>query len=57
MIKELFDGKKRKFNMEELNTLHKVLSVFYDRTKPEKTVLSDALYLRMKTNEILKNLK
>lgn len=53
----IFDKRKRNLNIKELECLHKILTIFYDRTKPKNTDLDDALYLRMKVKEILDNLK
>lgn len=52
-----FFKKKPTLTKEDLEELHNILSRFYDRTKPKKTELDDALYLRMRVNTILKSLK
>ena len=53
----IFDKRKRSLNKAELECLHHILSIFYNKTKPKNTDLDDALYLRMKVNEVLDNLK
>ena len=47
--------KKKNFTLSEFKSLHKILSRFYDRTKPLNTELNDALYLRMRIKEVMKN--
>ena len=53
----IFDKRKRTLNKNELEVLHHILTIFYDRTKPKTTDLDDARYLRMKVKEVLDNLK
>ena len=51
----IFDKRKKILNRKELESLHYILSIFYNKSKPRNSDLNDALYLRMKINEILDN--
>lgn len=52
----IFNKQKRLYK-DELEDIHKILSRFYDRTKPLQTELDDALRLRMRIKEVLDSLK
>lgn len=45
--------KKKVLNYIELETLHHLLSILYDESKPKQTDFNDALHLRMRLKEIL----
>jgi len=47
--------RKKELNKEELETIHHLLSIFYDKSKPKNTDFDDALYLRMKIKEVVVN--
>ncbi|KKN69357.1 hypothetical protein LCGC14_0442170 [marine sediment metagenome] len=50
----IFGRKKAKLNKPELETIHSLLSKIYSKGKFDDAELSDALYLRMRVNAVLK---